>query len=88
VAALLSRLLVDDCRKETIDALKYEGSAALDASFQALGHIASGDLMTEPHVAKGVTGLIPYLADDERLESLLKAAGIPEPNLPTETPAK
>src|SRR5690348_9773307 len=36
-AALLSRLLVDDCRKEAIVALKYEGTAAFDASFQVLG---------------------------------------------------
>ena len=39
VAALFSRLLVDDCRKEAIDALKYEGSAAFDASFQVLGQV-------------------------------------------------
>jgi hypothetical protein len=64
VAALLSRLLVEDCRKEAIDALKYEGSAALDASFQVLGQVASRDLMTEPHVAKGLSGLAAYLASN------------------------
>jgi len=89
VAALFSRLLVDDCRKEAIDALKYEGSAAFDASFQVLGQVASRDLMTEPHVATGLSGQIAYyLAKNEKLASLLKAAGIPEPNPPTETPAK
>jgi hypothetical protein len=88
VAALLSRLLVEDCRKEAIDALKHEGSAAFDASFQVLGQVGSRDLMTEPHVAKGLSGLATYLASDERLKSLLDAAGIPEPNPPTETPAK
>jgi hypothetical protein len=88
VAALLSRLLVDDCRKEAIDALKYEGSAALDASFQVLAQIASRDLMAEPHVVKGLNGLVTYLANDEKLISLLDAAGIPEPKPSTETPAK
>ena len=89
VAALFSRLLVDDCRKEAVDALKNEGSAAFDASFQVLGQVASRDLMTEPHVATGLSGQIAYyLAKNEKLASLLKAAGIPEPNPPTETPAK
>jgi hypothetical protein len=89
VAALFSRLLVDDCRKEAIDALKHEGSAAFDASFQVLGQVASRDLMTEPHVAKGLlSGLAVYLANDEKLKILLEAAGIAEPNLPMETPAK
>ena len=45
--------------------------------------------MTEPHVATGLSGQIAYyLAKNEKLASLLKAAGIPEPNPPTETPAK
>jgi hypothetical protein len=45
--------------------------------------------MTEPHVAKGLlSGLPAYLANDEKLKFLLDAAGIPEPNPPTETPAK
>ena len=70
VAALFSRLLVDDCRKEAIDALKYEGSAAFDASFQVLGQVASRDLMTEPHVATGLSGQIAYyLAKNEKLAS-------------------
>jgi hypothetical protein len=69
--------------------LKYEGSAALDASFQVLGQVVSRDLMTEPHVAKGLlSGLPAYLANDEKLKFLLDAAGIPEPKPPTETPAK
>ena len=88
-AALLSRLLVDDCRKEAIVALKYEGTAAFDASFQVLGQVASQDLMSEPHVAEGLSGMIAhYLANDEKLASLLKAAGIPEANPSSETPPK
>jgi hypothetical protein len=88
VGALLSRLLVEDCRKEAIDALKYEGSASFDASFQVLGQLGSRDLMTESHVAKGLSGPAAYLASDERLNSLLEAAGIPESNPRAAKPAK
>jgi hypothetical protein len=44
--------------------------------------------MAEPHVVKGLNGLATYLANDEKLKSLLDAAGIPDPNPPTERPAK
>ena len=57
--------------------------------FRFSARSASRDLMTEPHVTTGLSGQIAYyLAKNEKLASLLKAAGIPEPNPPTDTPAK
>lgn len=73
---IFSRLLTGNCRKETIDALKYEGDTAIAASFQVLGQVASRDLMTDPHVAVGMKQFGHYFSGDQKLKALLKDAGI------------
>ena len=78
MASIFVRLLAENCRKETIDALKYEGPAALGVSFQVLGQVAGRDLMTEQHVANGMGELEADLGGDEKLKSLLKDAGVPQ----------
>jgi len=75
-ASLFARLLTADCRKETVNALKYEGAAAIGASFQVLGQVASRDLMTDPHVATGMKQLGNDLDGDQKLKELLKEAGV------------
>jgi hypothetical protein len=75
-AALFARLLTADCRKETVNALKYEGVSAIGSSFQVLGQVASRDLMTDPNVSKGMKQLGTDLDSDQRLKDLLKDAGI------------
>lgn len=79
-ADLFSRLLTVDCRKQAIDALKYEGSAALGSSFQVLGQVAARSLMTDPDVAKAMGGVGSYFEKDQNLKALLKDAAISEPN--------
>jgi hypothetical protein len=74
-ATVFSRLLAEDCRKETIDALKYEGDAAIGTAFRVLGEAASRDLMSEPHVAKGLGELVGQLANDQKFKDLIKDAG-------------
>src|SRR3954465_8904754 len=37
---LVERLLTDTCRKQTQEALRYEGQIALQLSFQVLGQVA------------------------------------------------
>lgn len=75
-ADLLQRLLIDDCHKETVAAIKYEGSAAMGASFQVLGQVAARGLMTDPSVLEGLQSLTTYL-DKSRWTALAKEAGTP-----------
>lgn len=69
VAGLLERLLTESCRKQTQEALKYEGSAAMQQSFQVLGQVAMQELMTNAAVANGFAGFSKYV-DKAKLEEL------------------
>jgi hypothetical protein len=82
-AALFIRLMSADCRQQTIDALKYEGTAALQTSFQLLGQVAMRGLMSDAHVAEGLKKLGTYTEHDENWISVLREAGIS-----TESPSK
>src|SRR5512141_1959316 len=39
-AGLLQRLLTEDCRSQTVDAVKYESMGAIQQSFGVLGQVA------------------------------------------------
>jgi hypothetical protein len=75
---LFERLLTNDCRNETKEALMYEGPIAMQTSFQVLGQAAVVGLMSDPKVAAGLAGFQKYL-DETKLRELSR----PEP-----TPAK
>ncbi|MBX7198031.1 MAG: hypothetical protein K1X51_01485 [Rhodospirillaceae bacterium] len=75
-AELMQRLLLVDCKKETMDAVKYEGPGAMQAAFSVLGSVAMRGLMAEPEVAKGLQGLERYM-DKSKLEELGKELGAP-----------
>ena len=66
---LMQRLMTEDCRKETVAAIKYEGTAAIETAFGALGEIAMTGLMSHPDVAKGVDGISIYV-DTAKFEAL------------------
>jgi hypothetical protein len=74
-AALMQRLLTVDCRKETVAALKYEGSSAIEASFRALGEVAVRGLMSDPTVAGGVKNFTAYI-DQDKMAEVGREAGI------------
>jgi hypothetical protein len=74
-AALLQRLLTVDCRKETVAALKYEGSSAIEASFRVLGEVAVRGLMSDPKVAGGLQQLTTYI-DPEKIAEVGREAGL------------
>jgi hypothetical protein len=81
MSTLVMRLLTQTCRKETIDALKYEGPSFLEKSFGALGEIAVGGLMTNADVAKGLaTWATPE--DIQAFGALAAEAGRPTPPKP------
>jgi hypothetical protein len=76
--ALFARLVTENCRKESVEALKYEGASSFGPSFQVLGQVASRDLMTESHVAAGMGEFVSSLGENEKLKALFKDAGVPE----------
>ena len=73
--AIFSRLLTENCRKETVDALTNEGNAAIGVAFGVLGQVASRDLMSNPNVEKGMGELGSQLETHAKLAALLKEAG-------------
>jgi hypothetical protein len=73
--AIFARLLAENCRKESVAALKNEGNAAIGVAFGVLGQVASRDLMSNPNVEKGMGDLGGQLEGDPRLAALLKEAG-------------
>jgi hypothetical protein len=74
-AGLMERLLIADCRKETVAAVKYEGGNALQGAFGVLGQVAMRDLMTDPKVNASMAKVGEYM-DETKLEDLGKEAGI------------
>ncbi|MES2489669.1 MAG: hypothetical protein V4607_07735 [Pseudomonadota bacterium] len=60
-AKLIERLLTDACLKQTQEAIKYEGNAALQKSFEVLGQVAMQEMISEPSVEAGFAGFTKYL---------------------------
>jgi hypothetical protein len=48
--ALTERLLLKDCRSQTVNALKYEGEPAVMSSFKVFGEVAARGLMNHEMV--------------------------------------
>ena len=74
-AVLMQRLLTVDCRKESVAALKYEGSSSLGPAFNVLGQVAVRGLFSDPHVQAGMSGLGTDV-DSAKIGELYKEAGI------------
>ena len=71
-AELFVRLLTDSCKSESEKALKFEGHASIQGSFQALGKIASEELFSDSAVMEAAAGLDEYL-DKSRLRTLVES---------------
>src|SRR6185437_10986239 len=61
----VQRLVLSDCRKEAVAAVRYDGRPALEASVRTLGQAALRDLAADPAVANGLAGLS---ADGDRAQ--------------------
>lgn len=86
MAKLIERLLEVDCRKETIDAVKYDGPNSIELAFNLLGQVAFKTLATDPAVNQALGGFIKYV-DEKKLKALFSEAGITAPP-PNNTPTK
>lgn len=71
--ALLQRLLTEDCRAETTQAIQNEGPQTVDYAFQIFGQVIGRGLFGDPHVAEGMKGLSASL-DVEKLKALSASA--------------
>ena len=72
-ARMLETLLTKTCLKETREALKYEGPAVLETSFNQLGQIAARELFTNPAVAGGMAGFANFV-DKKAMEDAFAPA--------------
>lgn len=61
---LMNRLLLVTCKKETTQALKFEGNSTLEASFGVLGQVAGREMFSHPAVTEGLSSLSKYVDSD------------------------
>jgi hypothetical protein len=76
MSVLVTRLLSKDCHKETVEAIKYEGTSFLEATFGSLGEIAMRGLMANQEVSKGFQEWASTM-DPKVIETLATEAGRP-----------
>lgn len=69
---LMLRLVTVACRKETREAIQYEGPMALQSAFQVLGQVAARSLMSDPVVISALSD-VDALIDPKKIEEALKA---------------
>jgi hypothetical protein len=77
-ASVFERLVFNECRAETIAALKYEGQGAFEAAFNTLGQVAMRGLMTDPAVSVEMSAFGANFSRD-KWNVLAKEAGLPVP---------
>jgi hypothetical protein len=68
-ARLLERLVTQDCRKETVAAIRADGPASIQQAFMVLGQVAVGGLVQDPSVAKAMAQVTTQL-DMTKFQSL------------------
>ncbi len=68
-AELLTKLLTETCEESARKAIKYEGAAAIQLSFQVFGQAAAGELFAHEKVKQILTGLEKFI-DHEKIEAL------------------
>jgi hypothetical protein len=71
VATLVERLLTETCRKQSQEAVRYEGPIAIQLSFQILGQVAMQELMRDQAVSAGFEAFAKYI-DRTKIEALGK----------------
>lgn len=73
MAAVFERLVGESCRKEAVEAVKYEGPAAFAVAFQLFGQVAGQQMFAAPEVSKGSEAFLEFLD----VEGLQRKIGIP-----------
>lgn len=72
-AELFMRLLTDTCLQKAKEAVRIEGTGAIQASFTVLGQVAVANLFSDPDVAKAMASIQKY-TDKTKLQELAPPA--------------
>jgi hypothetical protein len=86
-ATLFQRLLLKDCRKESVTALQQDGTSAIAHSFELLGSTAGRQMMTDPQVLASMQHMTRYL-DPAQWRDFAAEAGTTAPAPPPASPPK
>lgn len=73
IASLFESLLTERCRAETKEAVRYEGTSTIEASFGILGQAAMTELFSDQGVAVGLGEFGKYLDENKLREALTVA---------------
>lgn len=68
IAKLIETLLTESCKKETQDAIQYEGPKVFESSFAVLGTVAGNELYANPSVAASMSTFSKYLNKQKVIE--------------------
>ena len=74
VAKLYERLMTESCRTQYRDAIKYEGSQTIPASFSILGQVAMRGLMENPAVTKAFEQIGSFV-DQDKIKAVTESPG-------------
>ena len=64
-ASMFQRLTTVTCRKQVVEAIRYEGGGAVQSAFQVLGTVAGRELSANPKVAESMTGMTKLMDESE-----------------------
>jgi hypothetical protein len=69
VGDMFMKLLTASCREKAKIALRYEGSAAIQLSFQVLGQVAGMELASSPDVQARMSGFAKHV-DEQKIKDM------------------
>lgn len=72
IAHLFVKLLTEDCREQSQQAVQYEGQVAIQEGFKVLGQVAASELFSSPEVSAGMDGLAKHI-DEQKLQEVFGA---------------
>lgn len=72
-AKLFEKLLTETCRSQMQQAMKYEGTVAVQTGFRMLGEVAARELFADPSVAAGMADLERHFDKQKLVQALTSA---------------
>lgn len=79
LAMTFQRLMLEDCRKEVVNAMRAEGSKAIEGAFELMGRRAAEQLLSDPASAAEMEKMSTYL-DQAKWEALANEAKPVQPS--------
>jgi len=77
-AAVYDRLVLVDCRTESVAAMRSDGAASIELAFQTLGQLAGRELMNSAEGLAVLNQLTDFM-DLNRYDALMREAGVTPP---------